>query len=85
MNPQDKGFTETRFDRPFPVTLFPNDGAFNPTSGLAVGVETCNAFGTKRLIARYTAPVIRKVSNRVEYWPNETVYVPGRSVEGWTP
>ncbi len=81
--PPSAGFTETFFEIPYPVILWPNSNHFQATPGLAVGIEQCNFFGTKRLIVRYTAPVRRKVSGQLTTWPNDTVYVAERDVQGW--
>ncbi len=77
------GFTKTIFPVPYPVTLWPNSSHYEPTPGLAVGLEKCNRWGGERLIVRYTAPVRRKVSGQLTTWPNDTVYVAERDVQGW--
>ncbi len=77
------GFTETSFLVPYPVMLFPNSSSFEPTPGLAIGLEVCNTYGGKRLIVRYAAPVKRKVSGQLTTWPNDTVYVAECDVQGW--
>lgn len=81
---KDLGFTVTNFDSPFEVTLFPNDPHFEPTKATAIGIETCNQFGTQRLIVR-CAGVVRKSTKKTEYWPNNLLCVWPRNLRGWIP
>lgn len=80
---QNKGFTVVGIAEPYDVTLFPNSESFEPTPGLAIGIETCNQFGTRRLIVKYLNAPLRKVSGDPTYWPNGVVYVHARDVQGW--
>ncbi len=77
------GFTETIFDKPYPVTVFPNSSSFEPTPGMAVGVEKCNQYGGERLIVRYDSPPIRKSTKQATQWPRGIVYLAERDVSGW--
>lgn len=77
------GFTLKRFEHPFEVTAFPNSSDFEPTKGMAIGEETCNKFGTKRLVVQYFEPPIRKSTKQPAHWPNGTLYLPARYVSGW--
>lgn len=77
------GFSFKKFEHPFEVTAFPNSPDFEPTKGMAIGEETCNRFGTKRLVVRYFEPPIRKSTRQEERFPNGALYLPARYVSGW--
>jgi hypothetical protein len=79
------GFTEALFAAPFDVTAFPESLSWEPTPCKAIGTETCNQFGSVRLIVRYDSPPRRKVSGLEGHWPNHLLYLAPRDVSGWEP
>jgi len=81
--PVQSGFTVTKFLHPYKVDLFPNSDSFNPARGWAVGEELNNMFGSKRLIVNPMTPITRKVTNQSAQWPENTLYLSARDVEGW--
>ena len=84
MNTTPKGFRETMFSNPYPVTLWPDTNeSFAPTPGTAIGIEENLEYGGLRLIVRPDAPVIRKSNGETATWPGNIVYVWARQVSGW--
>ena len=77
------GFTQITFANPYEVIAFPQSDSFFPVKCLAIGEETCNKFGTKRLIVRYLENPVRKSTGVAEFWPGNLLYLAARDVEGW--